>query len=362
MALASHLSASSASHGKMPCASSAFACENSTTTSDRLATNAASINDPRRVRSQKKFPAFGKFCCGRVCWCWALFDDDDEDEDEDSEEDSEEEEEEEERLARPSFVPKAQRATIFEAMEQERLAKERKERAAAAKAARAQESRAIVAEAARRSDVGPQKKDDDGSEVDAPDDADDEDDAEEIAQWRAREVQRTTRDLEQRRAAEVETRETERRRNLTPEERRREDEADGKFATAPKAKWKFLQKYHHKGAFFMDDETLTGNARDVRNRSTDGATGVDKFDRSKLPAVLQVKDFGFAGRTKYTHLVDQDTTFLDRDYEFNGWTKTKNSTNPIRRKYDAMRAGVGDIDRPFDRRRSSRGSCDKRKR
>jgi microfibrillar-associated protein 1 len=31
---------------------------------------------------------------------------------------------------------------------------------------------------------------------------------------------------------------------------------------------------------------------------------------SMLPKVLQVKDFGFAGRTKYTHLVDQDTSNL----------------------------------------------------
>ena len=46
----------------------------------------------------------------------------------------------------------------------------------------------------------------------------------------------------------------------------------------------------------------------VLKRDFAQATLEDHFNKTVLPKVMQVKDFGRAGRTKYTHLVDQDTT------------------------------------------------------
>ena len=47
---------------------------------------------------------------------------------------------------------------------------------------------------------------------------------------------------------------------------------------------------------------------EIFKRDFGQATLEDHFDKTVLPKVMQVKDFGRAGRTKYTHLVDQDTT------------------------------------------------------
>ncbi len=55
--------------------------------------------------------------------------------------------------------------------------------------------------------------------------------------------------------------------------------------------------------FFVQDEE-----EDLFRRDFGQATLEDHFDKTVLPKVMQVKDFGRAGRTKYTHLVDQDTT------------------------------------------------------
>lgn len=50
---------------------------------------------------------------------------------------------------------------------------------------------------------------------------------------------------------------------------------------------------------------------DVFKRDFAIPTLEDHFDKTVLPKVMQVKNFGRSGRTKYTHLVDQDTSQPD---------------------------------------------------
>ena len=167
----------------------------------------------------------------------------------------------------------------------------------------------------------------------------------EFEAWRLRELKRLQRDRQLRQAFEFERAETERRRGLSEAERAAEDRALGKLEPKEKEKWAFMQKYYHKGAFYMDDEAL--EATDVRKRSYAEPTLEDKFDKAAMPKVMQVKKFGFSGRTKYTHLKDQDTT----DYE-SAWMQDTGSGK--RRALDEKLAGLGDIDTAGRKRANKR--------
>ncbi|WWC68035.1 uncharacterized protein I206_101954 [Kwoniella pini CBS 10737] len=132
------------------------------------------------------------------------------------------------------------------------------------------------------------------------DDTDDLDPTTEFDAWRARELARLLRDKQAQAARDEEQAEIERRRAMPEEQRMAEDM---EFANQTRAKEKgqmgFLQKYYHKGAFHQDDEIL--------HRDYTGATE-HSVDMSMLPKVMQVRDYGKASRSKYTHLADQDTS------------------------------------------------------
>lgn len=138
-------------------------------------------------------------------------------------------------------------------------------------------------------------------------DSGDENDEEAYEAWKVRELRRLKRDREERENAEREKLELERLHNMTEEERRQEFQKNPKQRTnkAPKGKYKFLQKYYHRGAFFLNEED------NVYTQDFSNPTLEDHFDKTILPKVMQVKNFGRSGRTKYTHLVDQDTTQFD---------------------------------------------------
>eukprot|EP00455_Lapot_gusevi_P002415 TRINITY_DN10962_c0_g2_i6.p1 TRINITY_DN10962_c0_g2~~TRINITY_DN10962_c0_g2_i6.p1 ORF type:complete len:426 (-),score=144.79 TRINITY_DN10962_c0_g2_i6:75-1352(-) len=210
-------------------------------------------------------------------------------------------------LFKPIFVPKKERETIEERerleaadvelaeLEKERL-KERKE-----------QTRQIVIEVIRREEAA--EAEGDTSDDELPDDTDDLEDEAAITAWKNRELARLKRDREEREAADKDKEETERRRQLTDAEIVAENARLGLRKVKKKGQMRFLQKYYHKGAFFQDDEILS---EELSKRDFNAATGMDQeVDKAMLPKVLQVKNFGLAGRTKYTHLVDQDTTQND---------------------------------------------------
>ncbi|RMX62332.1 hypothetical protein DD238_007828 [Peronospora effusa] len=266
-----------------------------------------------------------------------------------------------EEFMKPVFVPKRARGTIKRqeelAAEEERREKREQEKLEIRK----MESRRLVAEDTQREQNGANKGDD--TDVEMPDDTDGLDPVQEYRDWELREMRRIKRDRDRKEQRVKEEEEALRRRNMTQEERTAEDayvllcnneEADcdllryfltvsklKKNEPKQKHKLKFMQKYYHKGAFYVDDDSV-GSKNDVRKRDATEATLEDKFNKEMLPTVMQVKNFGRAGRTKYTHLADQDTSSRD-----SLWARD----DGIREKYKSRLGGMKDIDGSTKRRR-----------
>ena len=103
------------------------------------------------------------------------------------------------------------------------------------------------------------------------------------------------------------------------------------------SKYKFMQKYYHKGAYFQEE--------DILKRDFNQPTLEDKFNKEMMPKAMQVKDFGFAGRTKYTHLQDQDTSKPDA-----GWSQK----TPINMRMQKKLGGLNNsFDKPTAKRRKT---------
>ncbi len=129
---------------------------------------------------------------------------------------------------------------------------------------------------------------------------------EDFTKWKIRELRRLKSNTESKNSNSMESTERTMIRVLS-DDTLKGDELHENVQKQKKSR-KFMQKYYHKGAFYMDDTSLSKDENDVRKKSYDGETGEDRFNFGILPKVLQVKNFGKRGRTKYTHLMDQDTT------------------------------------------------------
>lgn len=234
---------------------------------------------------------------------------------EEEEEDSEYETDSEEEqlgiaMVKPVFIPKSQRDTI---VERERIEEEERRLEELVKKRleeRKVETKQIVVEEIRKDEVI-QKNLEAEANISDIDTDDDMNEAEEYEAWKIREIARIKREREDREARLKEKEEIEKVRNMTEEERREWERKNPKQLPVPKQKWRFMQKYYHKGAFFQssaDDIAATAGTDNIFRRDFSSPTGEDKMDKSILPKVMQVKHFGRSGRTKWTHLVNEDTT------------------------------------------------------
>ncbi|RLN87059.1 hypothetical protein BBJ28_00017372 [Nothophytophthora sp. Chile5] len=189
-----------------------------------------------------------------------------------------------EELMKPVFVPKKARGTV---QRQEELAAEeerRQQRELEKLNARKLESRRSVAEEIRREQEGADQTGGD-TDVEMPDDTDGVDPAQEYRDWELREMRRIKRyDVKPWADRDVNGLVL-----LTIYVKLRKNEPK------EKKKLKFMQKYYHKGAFYVDDDSVRSKD-DVRKRDASDATLEDKFNKEMLPEVMQVKNFGRAGR------------------------------------------------------------------
>lgn len=226
------------------------------------------------------------------------------------EEYTESEEEEQGPRLKPVFVRQRDRITIQEReQEEEKKYRAELEQKKAAEERRRQTLKLVETEVKREVEENKEETKT-GACVGNIEDVktDDENDEAAYEAWKVRELKRIKRDRELRDAIEKERLEVERLRNMTEEERQRELKNNPKKVVnkSTKGKYKYLQKYYHRGSYFVQDQE-----DDIYRRDFSVPTLEDHFNKSVLPKVMQVKNFGRSGRTKYTHLLDQDTTKAD---------------------------------------------------
>lgn len=222
---------------------------------------------------------------------------------ESSEYEEDDSEEDHEPRIKPQFVRRKERTTIIE--KEKDLIKQKQLEVEAKKQAKERRRYTLkLVEDSIKKDMEAQKAEKDPHINDVQTDDDDE---LEYEAWKLRELKRIKRERDERDALEKEKNEIDKLRNMTEEDRRKELQSNPKLVTnkGVKGKYKFLQKYYHRGAFYLDKE------ENVFKQDFSMPTLEDHFDKTILPKVMQVKNFGRCGRTKYTHLVDQDTTKFD---------------------------------------------------
>ncbi|KAK9814190.1 hypothetical protein WJX72_001977 [[Myrmecia] bisecta] len=242
------------------------------------------------------------------------------------------------QMLKPVFVPKKERETIAEreAMLKEEEAEFEKNKQRLEE--RKTETKELVLERIKLDEATARSAKEGPKELGDIDTDDDKDEEVEYEQWKSREMRRIRRERD---AKETEAREAEERemfKKMSAEERAQwERDHPKEVDKAPRKNLKFLQKYWHQGAFFQQASDTNPSEKQVDGiyrRDFSAPTGEDKMDKTVLPKIMQVKNFGRRGRTKYTHLVDQDTTEFDNPLEPDA---------ALRAKYEKKMAGTKDV-------------------
>ncbi|KAI6216376.1 MFAP1 domain-containing protein [Aphelenchoides besseyi] len=257
-------------------------------------------------------------------------------EDEESEEEESDSWEEATPLLKSVFVQTRDRITLVDAEEEEKRLEQLKIDEDKRKEERKKESIRIMEEQLKREDEMKKQKKQNTADIEVVNTDDEDDEYAEVAYelWQIREMERLKRTCDEREVLIREKAEIDNVHNMTEEERKEYMRLNPRIITnkVQKGKYKFLQKYYHRGVFYLNEED------EVLKRNYAEATGEDEFDKSLLPKVMQVKNFGKASRTKHTHLTAEDTT----DHQGVWATKT-----PVSTKFLSKR--VGGVKNVFER-------------
>lgn len=231
-----------------------------------------------------------------------LSSEEEEEEEEEEEDSSDEEVEEPIEMLKPVFIPRSERNGGKSRRElEEEHERKMSEFEESRRMERVGETQNIVKVIAKKEEEAEKMKDDFGlGGLEMPDDEDREEDEEkEFELWKLREWKRVLRD-----------RKIERKQQGLDVDDELVGEAGGDGENG-EGGMQYMQKFYHRGAFFMERDEKGELKEAVYRRNFNEPTQEDKVNKLKLPAVMRARrgQIGKSGRSKHTTIRDEDTAY-----------------------------------------------------